>query len=293
MRHLLLLFGVFCCSTSVIFIKIGGTDPVVLSAYRLLIGGAVLMPLMLRRHAESTDMSLRRLLSRTGPPAVFLALHFITWINGARMTPAANASLIVNMVPGVMPILLLLVVRERVTLRESLGTVVALSGVFVLGMGDLQLSRDHLLGDVMCFLSMLLYALYLICARKNNDLPSLYAYIVPVYLLAGLLCLGIAGLMQLADRPVVWFGPIVHLEWMSILGLALVPTVFGHSIVNWAFRHIRGQTVVILNLAQFIFAGIMGFLLLKELPPTAFYPASLLVVCGALLVILKSGKPIG
>jgi drug/metabolite transporter (DMT)-like permease len=221
---------------------------------------------------------------------VFLALHFVTWILGARLTPSANASLIVNMVPAVMPVLLLLVVEETINRWELLGTILALSGVVLLGRGDLDLSREHLLGDAVCFLSMILYALYLICARRNRDLPSLYTYIVPVYLLAGLICLSLAAVLQLVGRPVIWLGPKAQVEWISILGLALVPTVLGHSIVNWAFRHIRGQTVVILNLGQFVFAGVLGFLLLQELPSPALYPASLLVICGALIVILKSRK---
>jgi drug/metabolite transporter (DMT)-like permease len=290
MQYALLIFGVFCCSTSVIFIKIGTTDPVALSAYRLLIGGGVLIPLALRRGSKQPGVPLQRLLARTLPPAVFLALHFVTWILGARLTPSANASLIVNMVPAVMPVLLLLVVREGISRWEFLGTVVALSGVVLLGMSDLDLSREHLLGDAVCFLSMILYALYLVCARRNRDLPSLYEYVVHVYILAGLICLSLAGLLQLMGRPVIWLGPNAHVEWISILGLALVPTVLGHSIVNWAFRHIRGQTVVVLNLAQFVFAGILGFLLLQEVPSPALYPASLLVVCGALIVIYKLSR---
>lgn len=289
MRYLVLIFGVFCCSTSVIFIKIGTTDPVVLSAYRLLLGGLFLVPFALRaRKAEKPPW--RDLLRRALPPAGFLGIHFITWIMGARMTPSANASLIVNMVPVVMPLLLLFVIREKITRAEGFGTAAAMAGVGLLGLGDFNLSPEYALGDAVCFLSMLFYAFYLIFARKNRDLPSVYLYVVPVYLLAGLLCLGIAGFMDLAGRPVVWIGEDLRSEAVSILGLAIVPTVFGHSIINWALRSIRGQAVVIINLAQFIFAGIMGYLLLDEIPHLVFYLASLLVVIGAIVVIRHSPR---
>lgn len=288
MPYLVLIFGVFCCSTSVIFIKIGGTDPIVLSAYRLLLGGLFLTPFILRLSPDETRPPFAELLRRAGPPAFFLGIHFITWIAGARMTPAANASLIVNMVPVVMPLLLLVVLKERITRPEGLGTLAAITGVLLLGIGDFNMSREYALGDAVCFLSMLFYAFYLIFARKNKDLPSIYVYVVPVYLLAGLLCLAIAIGFQMAGREVVWFGPDARNEWISILGLALVPTVFGHSIINWALRSIRGQAVVIINLAQFIFAGIMGFLLLGEIPHAIFYIASLLVVTGAVIVIRHS-----
>lgn len=285
MRYAVLIFGVFCCSTSVIFIKISATDPIALSAYRLILGGVLLLPLALRhRHAHPP---LRILLARTWPPALLLGIHFVSWIIGARLTPSANASLIVNMVPVVMPFLLLLVVRERVTRLEIIGTLVALLGVVVLGFGDFSLSREHAFGDLVCFLSMLFYAGYLIFARKNRDLPSIYVYAVPVYLLAGVFCLLLAIAVQLAGQPVTWIGPEPVAEWTAIIGLALVPTLLGHSIINWGLQHIRGQAVVVLNLAQFIFAGAMGYALLQEQPTAVFYIASVIVIAGALMVIQK------
>jgi drug/metabolite transporter (DMT)-like permease len=287
MRFIILIFGVFCCSTSVIFIKIGSTDPVVLSGYRTVLGGLFLLPLLWRIKPAGRP-PLAELLKRAGPPAFFLGIHFISWIIGARLTPSANASLIVNMVPVVMPLLLLLVVQERISRVEAVGTAAAMLGVILLGLGDFNLSREHALGDAVCFLSMLFYAFYLIFARKNRDLPSIYLYVVPVYLLAGILCLAIAGVMELSGSAVIWLGPDVPMEMLSILGLALVPTVMGHSIINWALRTIRGQAVVIINLAQFIFAGVMGYLLLHEIPHAVFYISSMLVVVGAIIVIRHS-----
>ena len=285
MRYLILLFGVFCCSTSVIFIKIGGTNPIVLSAYRCLLGGLFLVPFLLKAGREGHKVAPGELFRRTLPPALFLGVHFITWIIGARLTPSANASLLVNMVPVVMPFLLFFVIRERITRVEAVGTFAAMTGVVLLGAGDFNFSPEHALGDAVCFLSMLFYAFYLIFARKNRDLPSIYLYVVPVYLMAGIFCLLIAAAMELGGMPVLWYGPYGNMEWVSILGLALIPTVFGHSIINWALRSIRGQAVVIINLAQFIFAGIMGFFLLDEVPHMIFYMASLLVVSGAIIVI--------
>lgn len=287
MRYLILIFGVFCCSTSVIFIKIGATDPIVLSGYRTLLGGCLMIPFLFQvRRVEWPPFG--QLIRRAWPPAAFLAVHFITWIMGARLTPSANASLIVNMVPVVMPLLLFFIIRERITRAEGLGTTLAILGVFALGIGDFSFSREHALGDAVCFLSMLFYACYLIFARKNRDVASIYLYVIPVYILSGLICLSLASLLSIAGRPVLWMGPDLRMETISIIGLAVVPTIFGHSIINWALRSLRGQVVVIINLAQFIFAGIMGFFILGELPHLVFYLASLLVVAGAVIVIRQS-----
>jgi len=282
--YFLLLFGIFCCSTSVIFIKIGTTDPVLLAAYRCILGGLILSPIAWKRLKRHAEWNFRRLLAVTWPPMFFLAIHFVSWIFGARLTPAANASLLVNMVPVVMPLLLFLYLREMLNRAEIAGTVLAMTGVFLLGAGDFNLSPEYALGDAISFLSMLFYAIYLIYARKHREIPSIYLYVVPVYLGAGLICLVLGLLRYAVSADINLIGGSGMKEWISILGLALVPTVLGHSIINHAMKNIRGQVVAILNLGQFIFAGTMGYFLLGEVPSIVFLTASLLVILGALLV---------
>ena len=286
MRYLLLLIGVYCCSTSIIFIKIGSTHPIALSAYRLILGGLFLLPMTVRPWKYRTE-SNKKLLWQAVPPALLLGIHFISWIIGGRMTPSANASLVVNMVPAVMPLLLLVVVKERINISESIGTLIALGGVVVLGAADFNLSPEYAKGDFICFISMLLYASYLIFARKNRSMSSIYLYVVPVYIIGGVFCLMIGLVLDLAGQDILWIGDDISTELISILGLALIPTVLGHSLTNWAMTRIRGQAVVVINLAQFIFAGIMGYLILSEVPQFSFYIASILVVAGALMVIRK------
>ena len=290
MRYLLLLFGVYCCSTSIIFIKIGSTNPIALSAYRLILGGLFLIPFAIRPWRNRGDVKGKTLLKQALPPAILLGVHFISWILGGRLTSSANASLVVNMVPAVMPLLLLVVVHERINKVEGWGTVLALLGIVTLGAADFNLSPEYATGDFICFISMLLYAAYLIFARKNREMTSIYLYVVPVYIIGGLFCLLIATVLHLAGTQIIWIGPDLKMEWISIIGLALIPTVFGHSIINWAMTRIRGQAVVIINLAQFIFAGTMGFFILHEVPGLTFYVASAMVVVGAVIIIRHPHK---
>jgi drug/metabolite transporter (DMT)-like permease len=108
LRYLLLFLGVLACSTSAVFIRASSTDPLVLSACRLVIAFVLLTPLLLvqlRRHRGAfTAAHLRR----TRVPSLVLACHLITWTLGARMTAIAQATLIVNLVPIALPFFLLL-----------------------------------------------------------------------------------------------------------------------------------------------------------------------------------------
>ncbi len=284
--YLMLVFGVFAGSTSVIFLKLSETDPVLLSAYRLLVAGVVLLPWFIRDFwRRRSDFGWRHL-RRTFWPAFFLGVHFITWMIGARFTPAANSTLIVMMVPIVMPFLMWYLMREVINRREIFGTLLSIIGVILLGAADYRFNPQYAFGDALSFGSMILLALYMACGRMNRDFASLYLYVVPVYLIGGIICLivaaaGIAtGLV--APYPV---GADAGREILLILSMGLVPTVFGHSIINYSLRLLRGQTVAIFSLGQFIFAGILGAMILGEIPSGEFYGASLLTVAGAIIVI--------
>ncbi len=279
-RLLLLLMGVVATSTSVIFIKLSQTSPILLSAYRCILAGLILLPVFLKEKGRAGEAFHWEHWKRAFWPGLVLSLHFIAWIYGARRTDSANATLIVNFVPIALPFFLYLLVRERINGKEILGTGIATVGVLILGVGDYEFRPHYLLGDAICFLAMLLYAIYLTQGRQNRDFPSIWLYVVPVYLISGAIGLFIA--LIIGEIPVLVDFP--ELVW--ILGLAIVPTVLGHSIMNYGMKVFRGQLIGLLNLGQFISAAALAFIFLGEVPIMTFYPAAMLVVIGAALVVL-------
>lgn len=280
MRFPLLLFGVFACSTAVIFIKISRIDPVLLSGLRLAVAAGVLLPLFVRDFRQHRDRITGQHMRDAVVPGIFLALHMITWIVGARLTLAANASLIVNLVPIVMPLLLVLLVGEWPNRWENLATLIALVGMALLFAADYQVSAAYLRGDLICFCSMVLFAVYLALGRRYRHHPTLYLYMVPLYATSALVSFAAALFLSEQD-PIDWSA---ELPW--ILALGIVPTVFGHTLLNLAVRHIRGQIVSIVNMLQFVFASLMAYPLLGEEPNTTFYVASAIVVAAGVMAAL-------
>jgi drug/metabolite transporter (DMT)-like permease len=285
LRYLLLFLGVFACSTSAVLIRMSGTDPFVLTAMRLLTGTAILVPLYLAQTRRSGRLT-RAQLGRTRLPSVVLALHLITWTLGARMTVVAQASLIVNLVPIAMPFFLIWLAAERINRAEITGTVLAIAGVAILSVKDAWLGGGSLAGDALCFLSMILFALYLSLGRRNRDFPSIWLYVVPVYGQAGLICLAVA-LPRISG-----FAWGSGREWALMVALGVIPTVCGHSLLNAAMRRIRGQMVSLCNSTQFVFAGVLGFALFGEVPDGFFYPACAIVLAGLVIVVLASPAPL-
>ena len=277
---LVLFVGVFACSQAVIFIKASQVDPVLLSSFRLLGAAVLLAPLFERARRRHASVFGLRELRRSVVPGLLLAAHFVSWAIGARMTLAANASLIVNMVPLAMPFFLYFVARERIARMELFATALGLTGIVVLSIGDFE--SGDLGGDLVCFLSMLLFALYLALGRRNRDIPSIWLYVVPLYAIAGLLCLA-AGAGKLGS--VLSFPAR---EWLLLLALAVVPTILGHSLLNVAMKHFRGNVVSVCNVAQFAFAGVSAWMIFGEVPKPAFWPAALLVAAAAFIALRGS-----
>ncbi len=283
--YLLLVFGVFCCATAVIFIKLAtGIEPVTLSTIRLLTAALFLFPVFLRDYKHARGQVTPKSLLASFWPACMLALHFITWLTAARLTPAANASLIVNLVPLVMPALLYIFLREKISRVEAFATVLALIGVSTLGFSDFKINPEFLKGDIICFISMLFFSTYLVLSRKNAERGSFWLYVVPLYFIAAVLCFLTALFLE---------DPLRTYETKDLLfglALGLVPTVIGHTVMNYAMQRLRGQVVSIFVMLQFVFAGILSYFIFGEIPSRTFYFVSLLLTLSGIMVTIDPSK---
>ena len=285
-RYALLFLGVFGSSTAVIMIRISHTHPAVLAALRLLFDAALLAPVYWSERRKYGADYTREHRGRTLVPAALLAVHLISWGYGSRMTPVASASLIANLVPIALPFFLHYLVSEHINRTEIIGTSLALGGVVALTAPGLRVSGQGFWGNVICFGSMIAAAGYVAFGRRNRDFPSLWLYVVPVYLQAGLISLVLSlpwiGTFELGSGR----------EWLLMLGLACLPTILGHSMINYGVRHLRGQIVSLCNVTQFIFAAVMAYFLFHEQPSPLFYAASALVVAGIALVVFSAPTPL-
>jgi drug/metabolite transporter (DMT)-like permease len=279
-----LCLGVASCSTAVIFIKATHTPPIWLAAQRLLMAALILSPLAwraARQHGVTPGWWRSALL-----PGLFLAIHFAAWSSGARMIPAANSTLIANLIPLAMPVVALVVLRERASRWDLTATAVGLAGVIAMAGGDLQATRAYLVGDGVCFGAMISVAIYLALSRRLRRGP-LTLYMAPLYACAGVLCALTAAVVE-GPPPI----PSGH-EALLVLGLASIPTVIGHTLINRAMGEIRPQAVSIAALGNVPLAGLMAWLLWRELPTPLFWAAAVTCVIAIAMVIAPSlRKPV-
>ncbi len=283
-EFMLLVAGVFFISTSVFFIRLADIEPITLSAFRLLVATVFLFPVFLRDYRLYKGKIKKKTLLAPVWPAVMLYIHFLSWLTGARLTPAVNASLIVNLVPLVMPALLYIFLREKISRLEALATVLALAGVGILGASDFRINPEFLYGDLLCFISMIFYSIYLVLSRKNVELESFWLYIVPLYFMAFVFCFLTALLFE---DPLRYYATK---DLLLALGLGLVPTVIGHTVMNYVMQRLPGQVVTIFSMFQFVFVGIMAYFIFNEIPSRTFYLVSFFLTLSGVVAVAGAGK---
>lgn len=282
MPWLTLGVGVVACSTAVILIKATHTPPLWLVAERLLFAALIIAPFAWR-DAQRRGGWNRSDLRASVWPALFLAVHFITWVMAARLIPAANSTLIANVTPVLMPLVAWLLLREHPSARELLATALGLSGVMVLTLGGLDASGDHLFGNGLCIISVFALTVYLALARRRRQ-GSLWLYVAPLYAMAGIAAMAAAlvveGLPPLPTRS----------EITLVLALTIVPTVIGHTLMNRAMGELRPQTVSVTALGIVPCAALMAWALWGEVPSPPFWVALAACTCAIALVALPQRR---
>lgn len=282
MSYIILIIGVICCSTSIIFIKKSDMESEFLAAYRTLLSAIILIPICIYDFKTKTDINIKSYIKISLIPGLLLALHFISWMYGARLAEPANSSLIVNLTPIVTPIFLYFMIHEKLTLKEVLGTSIVMCGVIILAISDFHTNPQFFWGDVICLVSMIFFACYLIFSRKNKGLKSLWLYVAFLYTWCGMICLLIGVLI--GKNPIEKFDKN---NFLQILFLACITTILGHSLLNHAMKYIRGQIVSLINQFQFILGAIWGVVYFSVTPSKYFYLACLFLIVGCFVAVYK------
>ena len=280
----LLLIAEISGASAVIFIKLSTAHPLVLASYRLLMAAVILTPVFFKEYKKHKNIYSIKDIKLSIIPGILLSFHFIFWITGAKLTMASNASVVNSTVPAVMPLVSLLLLKEKLRKWETVGTALAITGMAYLTIMDFHLSSKSFTGDILCFISMIIFAVYISLARKYRRIPSIWLYVIPLYYFAGIVTL-IISLFFINPFKIPSTKNIIYIS-----ALAIIPTIFGHSLLNYLMKHFRGQTVSIFGQLQFIFASTMAYFILGEIPTSHLYIASIFMIGGSIITILDYSK---
>ena len=219
-----------------IFIKWSESPPFVIASYRLGITCLILLPFVLHYGGLKAMRSFSRdewlLIVLSG---VALSFHFGLWIVSLSLTLVSTSVILVTSHPIFVAAVSHFIMKERVRKVAAVGIVVAFAGVCVISVNDYRVGGDSLIGDLMAFLGGLCAGIYFLSGRVARRTVPLTPYVFSVYGISALILLGAA--VAVGDVCIVTDGR----ELTLFLMMAIVPTIFGHTMFNYALKKVPIQ----------------------------------------------------
>ena len=165
----------------------------------------------------------------------------------------------------------------RPTAREGIGVGLATAGALVVAAGGA--GEHHLAGDLLVLLAVALYGLYIGAARALAAEMPPQAYATLVYASAGVL---LGGVVAALGVPVRGLGEV---SIGAIVALALIPTLGGHTLVQWAARHVPAPVVALVSPGETVGSLAIGALFLHETPRVFEGVGAALALAGVVVTL--------
>jgi drug/metabolite transporter (DMT)-like permease len=211
----------------------------------------------------------------------FFALDLAAWHIGILKTKMANATLFANAASLFFPLWGYLVARSWPGRGEGFAFALAVAGTALLLGRSAELSRETLIGDLLCLAAGIFYTFYLIVIMKARDeLPSwtLLAW------------------STLATVPPLWliaFGlgeQIMPTDWTPVIALAVVSQLIGQGLMVYVLGKVSPLLFGLALLTQPVISASIGWWRYGEtLAPLDWVGAAL--IAAALVIVRLAETP--
>lgn len=258
--YLALLIGVIAVSTSAIFVKLSSAPAPIIATYRLLFSVLLTVPFLFWTRGvlrELVRLKRKQWLLVTCSGA-FLASHFLLWFESLQYTSVASSTVLVTLQPLFAFLGGYLLFHERLRLLALAGGFLAIAGSFIIGWGDFRIGGMALWGDILALLGAMTVTGYFLIGQYVRQAMSLTAYTLAVYSITTLF---LVGYDLLFGYPLIGY-PLA--DWGWFFCLALIPTLLGHSIFNWAIKWLSTSTISMSILGEPVGTAILAYFILDE-----------------------------
>ncbi|WP_213505847.1 DMT family transporter [Paenibacillus faecis] len=258
--YTILLLAVVAISTSAVFVKLSSAPAAVIVTYRTAIATLVMLPILFfspRVRKEICGMSGRQwgLIAVAG---LFLAAHFLLWFESLSFTSLASSTVLVTLQPIFSFLGALLIFRERISRTALFGGKLAILGGILVGWGDFRVGGMAFWGDLLALTSAFMGTVYYFIGQHSRQSLSSMTYTLALYAF----CTGFSALYVLSKGYALTGYPAA--DWLRFIGIAIIPTLLGQSVVNWLLKWLKATTVSVGMLSETFAAVVFGYLLFDE-----------------------------
>ncbi len=283
--YVAILAGVLAAAFSSIFTKLADAPPLIIAFYRMLFTVLILTPFVINNGIRQIKEMKGRDLGLACLAGIFLALHFSFWITSLNYTSIASSTVLVTLQPLFVISGGYLFYGEKITSRGAGGAVLALVGSVIIGIGDFQIGGRALLGDLLAFAGAFFVAGYVLIGRGLRNRLELIPYVYVVYVATAAVLL-IGNIIAYRD-PMY---PYPGMTWLWFAALALIPTIMGHTVFNWALRYVKAAVVSVSILGEPVGATILAYFIFGQVPGVMQLAGGLAILSGLALFIASTAR---
>lgn len=276
--YLALFIGMLAISTSAILIRLSDSDPLVIGSYRQTFATLLFVPFLIKDKGQELRALPQQRIVEMAITGILLGGHFGFFISSVKATSIAASVLLGTCHIVYVAIIGWLFLGERLNSKAIKGTILALLGIVVLFWGDLVKDPGNFNGNVLAFVSGILAGLYYLSGRRLRKEISLPLYALVVYFFSALTMWSVVMVQDLDYRNL----PMDEIQLFILM--ALIPTLLGHTMQNWALGFLPAYVVSISLLSEPIGSGILAWIVFSEIPSLGVFIGGLVVLSGVYVV---------
>ena len=175
--------------------------------------------------------------------------------------------------------------KEPFTRIRFAALAAGLAGVWVAvgGVGGASVEDLDMAGAAFAVASGAGFSFFILNGRYGTGREEPFKTLVQMFLW-GSLMMGVIAFSR-GEVPDLRGLPLPAL--LALAHLAFLPTLASYGLISFALKHIPGTAASITSMSEIVFAGVMAWALLDELPTAGQVKGALLIVTAVLLLVLE------
>lgn len=229
------------------------------------------------RLAQKSDLGLLLVCALFG-----MVFNQVSFIVGLTLTSPIDASIISTAVPVMVMIIAAIVLKEPITPTKITGVLVGAAGALLLilsGSSNL-VGSNSLHGDLLCMLSGLSYAIYLVISKPLVQRYSSVTIMKWTFLFSTIFLFP-TGIGELKD---INYMDIDTQLWLQIAYALLLGTFIPYLLIPMSLKRLRPTTMSMYNYVQPMVASVVAIIALQDTFTWIKCGAAVLVFTGVYIV---------
>ncbi|GAB4468098.1 MAG: DMT family transporter [Anaerolineae bacterium] len=273
----MLAAGVLCIGFSAIFVRLAGVPGAVSGFYRLAISSVVLIIPMFLHWRRGRVHLPRRAAIWALLAGLALAGDMALWNTALIITDVSIATLLDNLAPIWVGLVMWLFLRQRPAGLYWLGLAVAIAGVVIILGVDVVLGLGADRGSLLALAAGGTYAAYQLFAKRARAEIDTLSYFW-VFTTTGALILYL--LARLLGNPLTGY-PVS--SYLALAGLALFTHTLGWLLISYAYGYLSATSVAVAALGQPVITTLAAMPILGEIPDAEHIIGGVIALAGILI----------